>query len=111
MPRSEGTRTKQNFEYERVDQGRETRSHTCDLGMTKNVTASITFVSGGTNQLQAANGTFVNFAVGDVILVEGTSLNNGYKSVVGIDGTNHSFLTVDPGCPNEGPVTATVRTR
>lgn len=111
MPRSEGTRTKQNFENERVDQGRETRTHTRDLGLSKNVTASITFVNGGTNQLQAANGTFANFAVNDVILVEGTANNNGYKTVTAIDGVNHAFLTVDPGVANEGPINATVRSR
>jgi hypothetical protein len=80
-----------------------------DPGMTKRVSASITFVDSGTKQLQAANGTFTPFAVGDEIEVLGTALNNGIYQVVAIDGANHSFLTVQTGLHNEGPITATVR--
>lgn len=86
------------------------RSMQQDLGMTKRVTASMTFVNGGTNQIQAANGTFANFAVGDVIVVEGTNLNNGVCQVTAIDGVNQAFLTTDLGRKNEGPLSATVRT-
>lgn len=86
------------------------RTLTRDVGLNKNVTASITFVAATTSQLQAANGTFANFAVGDPIMVEGTNLNNGKFTVTGIDGTNQSYLTVDVPPKNEGPVNATVRT-
>lgn len=107
MPKSIGTRSNQTLKYSRMDQGEQTRSYTRDVGMSKNVTASITFGSGA---LTAANGTFAAFAVQDQILVEGTSLNNGYSTVTAIDGTNHAFLTVDPPPKAEGPITATVRT-
>jgi hypothetical protein len=78
--------------------------------MSKNVTASITFVGGGTNQLQAANGTFGAFAGGDEIMIEGTNQNNGIQEIVGVDAINQSYLTVSPGLRGgEGPITATVR--
>jgi hypothetical protein len=83
---------------------------TRDVGMSKNVTASITFVNGGTNQLQAANGTFTPFAIGDQIRVDGANLNNGNYTVLAIDATNHAFLIVDNGLKNEGPISCTVRT-
>lgn len=103
MPPSIGTRTKQSIRQEHLDTRSETASHSADLGMTKRVSASITF-SAASGQLQAANGTFANFAVGDDILVEGANLNNGRFHVNAIDGTNHAFLTVDGGVKNEGPV-------
>ncbi len=109
MPSSIGTRQRQNFQKERVSQGNETRTHSADIGMTKNVTAAITFAAGAA-QLQAANGTFVNFAVGDPILVEGTNLNNGRHAVTAIDAVNSAYLTVDPPPKDEGPLNATVRT-
>lgn len=109
MP-SIGTRTKQGTRQGHISGRGETQSHTRDLGLSKKVTASITFVGAGTNQLQAANGTFAAFAVGDDMLVEGTNLNNGTFHVNAIDGTNHAFLTVDVGCHAEGPLSATVRT-
>src|SRR5216683_1565513 len=95
----QGTRTKQNFAYVHPCEQSVNGSLTRDVGMSKNVTASITFV---------ANGTFNNFAVDDMILVEGTNLNNGIFTVTAIDGTNHAFLTVDNPPKAEGPVTATV---
>lgn len=85
------------------------RSMQQDVGMSKRVSAAITFVAATTSQLQAANGTFANFAVDDVIVVEGTNLNNGVFTVQGIDGTNQSFLTVDNPPKTEGPITAIVR--
>ena len=105
----QGTRTKQNFAYIHPCEQSVNGSLTRDVGMSKNVTASITFVAGGTNQLQGANGTFNNFVADDMILVEGTNLNNGIFTVTAIDGTNHAFLTVDNPPKAEGPVTATVR--
>ena len=107
MPKSIGTRANQTLKNERMDQGEQSRFYSCDVGMSKNVTASITFGSGA---LTATNGTFTAFAVQDQILVGGTNLNNGYSTVTAIDGTNQSFLTVDPPPKAEGPVTATVRT-
>jgi len=106
-----GTRTQQNFRRERLPQGQETRSYTRDLGMTKRVVASCTFVNGATKQIQAANGAFANtFAVGDPILVEGANLNNGFFTVTALDGVNNAYLGVDPGPKNEGPIAVTIRT-
>lgn len=105
-----GTRSfNQNRNEHPSSRGRE-ESFTRDLGLTKNVTAAITFVNGATQQLQAANGTFAAFVVGDLIFVAGSNLNDGEFTVVAIDVANHAFLQVDNGCKNEGPVNATVRT-
>jgi hypothetical protein len=105
----EGTRTQQSFRKERVQQGSREGSLTRDVGMTKNVTASITFTT-ATKKLTAANGTFANFVAGDPIFVAGTNLNDGEFTITAIDGVNQAFLTVDPPPKNEGPLTATVRT-
>lgn len=105
-----GTRTLQGQRREHPFGTGFTGTLTRDVGMSKNVTASITFVGGGTNQLQAANGTFANFVAGDPVLVEGTNLNNGEFITTAIDSVNHAFLTVDPPPKAEGPITATVRT-
>lgn len=106
MPRNLGTRQQQNFEQERIDQGHDSRFSQEDPGLSKYVSASVTFTS---TQLTAANGTFTAFAVGDAILVGGTNKNNGRKIVTAIDGTNQSFLTVDPPPVVESAVTAIVR--
>lgn len=103
-----GTRTKQGLRNERQPSSSQTKSFTRDVGLSKNVAASITFVGGGTNQLQAAGGTFAAFAAQDEILVEGVNLNNGYFTVLSTDGSTQ--LTVDPPPKAEGPLTATVRT-
>ncbi|HEV2187509.1 MAG TPA: hypothetical protein VGR70_09890 [Stellaceae bacterium] len=110
MPANFGTRTRQNFAKERVQQGSMTKTYTRDLGMTKNVTASLTFAVAGT--ITGANGTFnaPPWTIGDDILVEGVNLNDGYFRIIGIDAVNGAFLTVDPPPKNEGPLNATVRT-
>lgn len=108
MPDSVGTRTQTDFRKSRIDQGAETRSHTRDVGMSKNVTASITFTA-STGKLTAANGTFAAFGIGDQILVGLTNQNNGFKSVTAIDVTNQSFLTVDPPCKDESAISCNVR--
>lgn len=100
-----GTRSSQNFKAERIAGGAMTKTLTRDIGMTKNVTASITF---GSNQLLAAASTFTAFAAGDDILVEGVNLNNGLFHVISTDGSTE--LTVDPPPKTEGPISATVRT-
>lgn len=110
MPVTTGTRARQEPFNTRIDQGNETRSHTRDIGMTKNVTASVTFVNSATKQAQAANGTFAAFAVNDQVLVDGANLNNGFFTVTGLDGTNQSYLVLDPPPKNEGPITVTIRT-
>lgn len=110
MPQNIGTRSRQINKLERIDQGHETRNHTADPGMTKRVVATCTFVNSTTKQVQAANGTFASFAVGDDILVEGVNLNNGFFHVTGVDGTNQSYLVLDPSPQNEGPISATIRT-
>lgn len=105
-----GTRTRQNFEQERTDQGSDTRSHTRDVGMTKNVAASLTFAA-ATGRATGANGTFTGtFAVGDPVLVQATNLNNGFFIVTGLDGVNAAYLVLDPPPKNEGPISATLRT-
>lgn len=109
MPSSSGTRQPATVLHERTQQGNETRSHTRDVGMSKNASASMTF-TGGTGQVSAANGTFTAFAVGDEVLFSGTNLNNSYHAVIAVDGANHSFLTLDPAPKSEGPIAATVRT-
>ena len=105
-----GTRTRQISHTERIDQGAQTRTLTRDVAMSKNVTASVTFVNGATKQLQAANGTFLAFALYDQILIEGANLNNGYFTITGLDTVNHAYVVVDPSCKNEGPITVTIRT-
>lgn len=105
----QGTRTKQNFANQHPAETSVTSSLNTDKGLSKNVTASITFVNSATKQLQAANGTFNNFPINELILVEKTNLNNGIFTVVAIDAANHAFLTVDNPPKNEGPITATVR--
>lgn len=102
-----GTRSRQGQRKEHPFGTSITRTLTRDVGMSKNVSASITFGSGN---LTAANGTFANFIAGDPILVEGSNLNNGEFEITAIDATNHAFLTVDPAPKAEGPITATVRT-
>lgn len=106
-----GTRSKQSLRHERVDQGHMTRTLTRDLGMTKLVTASITFVS-ATGRATGANGTFptTGFIAGDDVLIEGADLNNGYFNITGLDPTNQSYLVLDPPPANEGPLTVTIRT-
>lgn len=104
-----GTRTLGTFRKEHPPGPSFDRTLTRDVGMTKNVTASITFTA-GTSKLTAANGTFTGFVAGDPILVEKTNLNNGEFIVTAIDGANQSFLTVDPPPKTEGPLSATVRT-
>lgn len=108
-----GTRKTQTSRRERLPQGHETRTMTRDIGLATNVTVSATFVNSATKQVQAANGTFTAFnALGlpFPILVEGANLNNGFFNVVAIDSVNQSFLTLDPGPQNEGPLTVTIRT-
>lgn len=109
----QGTRITQTARRERLPQGQETRTITRDVGLATNVTASCTFVNGATKQIQAANGTFAAFnalALPFAIEVQGVNLNNGFFEVIAIDSVNQSFLTLDPGPKNEGPLTATVRT-
>jgi hypothetical protein len=108
MPINLGTRRQSNLRYERMPQGSMTKTYTRDVGMTKNVTASITF--GGGNAT-GANGTFANtFAVDDPLLIEGANLNNGYFTVTALDGVNNAYLTLDPPPKAEGPITVTIRT-
>lgn len=109
MTFSLGTRTLQGQRREHPPGPSRTSGLTRDVGMSKNVTASITF-SASSQQLQAANGTFANFVAGDPIFVEDTNLNNGEFIITAIDATNQSYLTVDPPPKNEGPLSAVVRT-
>jgi len=111
MP-TQGTRSFSRYHQRQHASGRSINySHNADKGLSKLATASMTFVNSGTNQVQAANGTFPSFAVGDEIEVIGAVINSGYFIVTAIDGTNQSYLTLLGGVKNEGPVTCTVRTR
>lgn len=110
MPEGLGTRTSQNVAKERIDQGRETRFHTRDKAMSKNITASITFAS-ATGRATGAGNTFLNtFAVNDPVLVGGSNLNNGFFTVTALDGGGNAFLVLDPPPKDEGPITVTMRT-
>lgn len=103
-----GTRTQANSRYGHPEGGSAEQGLTRDIGMSKRVTASITFGSG---KLTGANGTFTStFAVGDPILVQGSNTNDGYFTVTALDGVNAAFLTVDPAPKAEGPLSVTVRT-
>lgn len=109
MAASIGTRTVASARHERIDQGGETRNYTRDLGMTKNVTASLTFTTDG--KITGANGTFTGtFAVLDPVLIGGTNLNNDFAVVTALDAVNAAFIIIDPPPKAEGPITATVRT-
>jgi hypothetical protein len=79
---------------------------TRDMGMSKNVTASMTYGSG---QVGAANGTFSAFVIGDPIECIGSGFS-GFFTVDGIDAVNGSYLTLDPAPPSIGPITSTIRT-
>ena len=80
MPPSIGTRSKQSFRQGHVEHLGETQGHQQDLGLTKRVSASVTFTAAD-NKASAANGTFAAFAAGDDLLIEGANLNNGLAHV------------------------------
>jgi hypothetical protein len=104
-----GTRQRASAVHTRIDQGHQTRGFSRDVGMSKNISASITFTTSPA-EASAANGTFAAFAVQDVVLIEGCNINNGYFTVTGIDTVNSAYLVLDPPPAAEGPITATVRT-
>jgi hypothetical protein len=107
-----GTRSFSRFHQRLHDAGGSINyTHSADPGLSKLATASMTFVNSAAQQVQAANGTFPNFAVGDEIEVVGAVLNSGYFIVTAIDDVNQSYLTLLGGVKDEGPITATVRTR
>jgi hypothetical protein len=84
-------------------------SQNTDPGMSKRVTASITF--GGGNATGATN-TFAppSFALWDTVEVLGANLNAGFFTVTGLDAVNAAYLTLDPPPKSEGPITVTIRT-
>jgi hypothetical protein len=106
MP-SVGTRKRADVQWSNPPQGKMTKFLTRDLGMSKLVSASLTFVNSTTKQVQGAASTFTNFAVGDTILVEGTNLNNGYHNVIATDTSTYLTLAASP--QNEGPISCTIR--
>lgn len=110
MPGGLGTRTAATLAYEKIDQGHETRFHTRDKGMKKNVTASITFTASN-GRATGANGTFTTtFAVNDPVMIQGANLNDSYFTVVALDAVNAAYLQLDPPPKDEGPLTVTLRT-
>jgi hypothetical protein len=82
---------------------------TRDIGMTKLVTASVTF-SASTGEVTAASGTFVSFSVRDAIVVLGSAGNDGFYTVLGIDTVAATYLLLSPAPKNGGPETVTIRT-
>lgn len=110
MPSSIATRQRQNFQKERTDNAHESRTHTRDVGMSKNVASNATFTAAN-GRITGANGDFAAFAVGDPLLIQGTNKNDGYKTVTGLDGVNQAYLVLDPPPADEGPIATTVRTR
>lgn len=110
MPDSLGTRRSDQFYKGRADQGADTRSRNGDKGMTKRVSASITFTASN-GRATGANGTFTStFSVGDPVMIQNTNLNNSFHTVTGLDGVNAAYLVLDPAPKDEGPLTALLRT-
>lgn len=111
MPVNLGTRSKRGLKFERWEEGNDTRSHTLDRGMTKLVSASITFTASN-GRATGANGTFptTGFIVNDPVLIAGANLNNGFFTITALDGANQAFLVLDPLPKNEGPLAVTLRT-
>jgi hypothetical protein len=107
MPPSLGTRTKQSTRQEHISTLSETARHQQDLGLAKRVTVSATFAA-ATGRVTAAGGTFAAFAVGDDVLIEGANLNNGSFHVNATDAS--TYLALDQGVKNEGPLSVTIRT-
>lgn len=107
MPDSIGTRTPQNIRRIRPDQGRETRTHQQDKGMSKRLVATLTFTASD-GRITGANGDFSAFRVGDPLLVQGTNLNNGHKTVTGLDASDAAYVTVDPPPKDENAVASTL---
>jgi hypothetical protein len=102
-----GTRTRQLFRKERIDQGSDTRTRNSDKGMTKRVVTSATFTASD-GKVTGSNGDFTSFVAGDPVLIQATNLNNGYHTITAIDAANHAFLVLDPAPKNEGPVANTL---
>ncbi len=109
MPVQIGTRIRANRQFERVDQGEPNGVTTRDKGMTKNISASVTFNS-GTGRATAANGTFAAFAAGDTIEVTKSPSNTGFFTVTGIDAANSAYLVLDPPPVTAGAATVNIRT-
>lgn len=108
MPRTIGTRVRQNQQKMHPDQGTRTRSRNTDKGMKKLVTASITFTASD-GKATATSGSFTgNFAAGDPVEIFNTNLNNGFHNVKSTDGD--TYIVLDPPPKDEGPLTCTLRT-
>ena len=106
MTKHLGTRG-QTRSSDRIESRNMTKGYTRDLGLSTNITASLTF-SAATGKVTAAASTFAAFKTQVSILVEGTQYNNGYFVITATDSS--TSLTLSPAPTNEGPVTATLRT-
>jgi hypothetical protein len=106
MTKQLGTRG-QSRSSDRIESRRMTKGYTRDIGLSTNVTASLTF-NAGTGQVTASAGTFAAFKTEVPVLVENTQHNNGYFVVTATD--TSTYLTLSPPPTTEGPVTATLRT-
>ncbi len=101
-----GTRSKQSFQHNHPPEDIPQNSNTLDLGLSKKVTASVTF-SASTARATAAAGTFANFAIGDQLVIASQGADGGFFEVIATD--NSTYLTLDPPPPNGGPSTVTIR--
>lgn len=103
-----GTRTRPSRQKMYPDQGSRTLSRNTDKGMTKRVSASLTFTASD-GKATGASATFTgNFAVGDPLQISGTNRNNGFRAIIATDGD--TYLILDPPPKDEGPVTCVMRT-
>lgn len=108
MVDSLGTRTRQNAQRMKVEQGTYTRYRMADKGMKKRVAAALTFTASDGKVTGAASTFANNFAALDPVMITGTNLNNSFHKVVSTDAS--TFLVLDPPPKDEGPVTCTIRT-
>jgi hypothetical protein len=79
-----------------------------DKGSLNQLTASLTFTAASA-RITGTNGTFANFAVGDLFQVGGTVTNDGGFQTIGIDGVNQAYLTVAPPPKDQGAISAFLR--
>ena len=119
MPIGIGTRSQATVRKERIDQGEETRAHAADKGMTKRVSASLTFgglmattalvaaaggasshnyvpgdtvtLAGGTSQVATILQVATTKAVSATVAAAGTGGTPGTQTVTGTTGTGTKF--------------------
>ena len=108
MPKELGTRRTDNVQRSRPETGSQTRTFNPDQGLSKNVTASLTFTAAD-GRATGAGGTFAAFAAGDPVKISLTNKNNGFFTVKSVDGA-FAFIVLDPPPKDEGPLSTNIRT-